>query len=132
MESEALKFLFDKIVSLNISNCDVFINRPTIIGDKENMNRSYVIVAFPNGIEYLGAYARATGMITIGSKDKAEVLGLPNAIEFKRISDILKGMFPITTDDYTVYDFEFSSDHSEGIGWHEYYYTFQIYINKSN
>ena len=132
MESDALKFLFEKIQSLNIKDCDVFINRPTIFGDKENMSRSYVIVAFPNGIEYFGAYARATGMITIGSKDKNDLLGLPNAVEFKRISDTLQGMFPILTDDYTVIDYEFSSDHSEGIGWHEYYYTFQIYINKSN
>ena len=132
METEALQFLFKYIQNLNIKNCDTYINRPTIFGDKENKNRSYVIVAFPNGIEYMGAYARATGLITIGAKDKEDLLGLPSAGELKRISDILKGMFPLVTDDYTVIDFEFSSDNSEGTGWHEYYYTFQIYINKSN
>jgi len=130
MEEGVLQFLFDYVSGLGINNCDIYTNRPTIIGDKENRGKSYVIIAFPNGFEYMGAFSRATGMITVGAKDRK--LGLPNVKEITRISDQLRGVFPILTDDYSVIDFEFSSDHSEGTGWHEYYYTFQIYINKSN
>lgn len=130
MEEGVLQFLFDYVKKLGISKCNIYLNRPTIVGDSENREKSYVIISFPNGFEYMDAFSRATGMITIGSKDK--ILGLPNSGEITRISNKLRDMFPILTDDYSVIDFEFSSDHSEGTGWHEYYYTFQIYINKSN
>ena len=130
MEEGVLQFLYKYVKGLGIIDCDIYTNRPTIIGDNENRGKSYVIIAFPNGFEYMGAFSRATGMITIGAKDKT--LGLPNVKEITRISEQLRGVFPILTDDYSVIDFEFSSDHSEGTGWHEYYYTFQIYINKSN
>ena len=132
MEQEVLKFLFEYIKGLQIKNCDTYISRPTIFGDKENKERSYVVVALPNGIDPMGAFCRATGMITIGAKDRDDKLGLPSSGEITRISNAIKERFPILTDDYSVLDFEFSSDHSEGIGWHEYYYTFQLYINKSN
>ena len=132
MEQEVLKFLFEYIKGLQIKNCDTYINHPTILGDGEKRNRSYVVIALPNGIEYLDAYCKANGMITIGAKDKEDVLGLPSSGEITRISKILKEHFPILTDDYSVINFEFSSDDSRGIGWHEYYYTFQLYINKSN
>lgn len=130
MEEGVLKFLFEYVKSLNIPNCDVYLNRPTIVGDQEKRNSSYVIISFPNGFEYLGAFAKATGMITIGGEDI--ILGLPHSGEITRISNILRGMFPLINDDYSLLDFEFSSDSSEGTGWHEYYYTFQLYINKSN
>lgn len=130
MEEGVLKFLFDYVKQLNISNCDIYLNRPTIVGDNEERCKSYVIISFPSGFEYLGAYSKATGMITIGAKD--EILGLPQSGEISRISNIIRGAFPILTQEYSVIDFEFSSDHSEGTGWHEYYYTFHIYINQSN
>ena len=130
MEEGVLKYLFEYIKSLNIQDCDVYLNRPTIVGDYDKREKSYVIISFPKGFEYLDAYTRAQGMITIGSKDK--VLGLPHSGEITRISNVLRGIFPLLTDDYSVLDFEFSSDDSQGTGWHEYYYTFQIYINKSN
>lgn len=130
MEEGVLKYLFEYVKGLNIADCDVYLNRPTIVGDLEERNTSYVIISFPNGFEYMGAFARATGMITIGAKD--EILGLPMSGEITRISNVLRGMFPLITEDYSLLDFEFSSDSSEGTGWHEYYYTFQLYINKSN
>ena len=130
MEEGVLIFLFEYVKSLNIRDCDVYLNRPTIVGDYEKRKTSYVVISFPNGFNYLDAYSHAQGMITIGAKDK--ILGLPHSGEITRISNVLSGIFPLLTDDYSVLDFEFSSDSSEGTGWHEYYYTFQIYINKSN
>lgn len=130
MEEGVLKFIFEYIKGLKIGKCDVYLNRPTIVGEKEKREQSYIIVSFPNGFEYRGAISEATGMITIGAKDI--ILGLPHSGEITRISNRLKSMFPLLTDDYSFLDFEFSSDESEGTGWHEYYYTFQLYINKSN
>lgn len=130
MEEGVLKFLFEYIKGLHIQNCDVYLNRPTIVGDGEERQQNYIVIAFPDGFEYLGAFAKAGGMITIGAKD--EILGLPQSGEITRISNVLRGMFPLITEDYSLLDFEFSSDSSEGTGWHEYYYTFQLYINKSN
>lgn len=130
MEEGVLRFLFEYVKSLNIQDCDVYLNRPTIVGDLEKRNVSYIVISFPNGFEYKGAFARATGMITIGAKD--DILGLPKSGEITRISNVLRCMFPLITEDYSLLDFEFSSDDSMGTGWHEYYYTFQIYINKSN
>lgn len=128
MEEGVLKFLFEYIKSLNIQDCDVYLNRPTIVGDFEEREQSYVIISFPHGFDYLDAFSRAEGMITIGARD--QIIGLPFSGEITRISSILRGMFPLITEDYSLLDFEFSSDASEGTGWHEYYYTFQIYINK--
>lgn len=130
MEEDVLKFLFEYIKSLNIQDCNIYLNRPTIVGDHEKRDTSYLIISFPNGFNYLDAYTHAQGMVTIGAKDI--ILGLPNSGEITRISKVVRGVFPLLTEDYSVLDFEFSSDASEGTGWHEYYYTFQIYINKSN
>lgn len=130
MEEGVLKFLYEYVKGLNIDKCDVYLNRPTIFGDLEKRAKSYIIISFPNGIENCGAYSRASGMITIGAKD--EKPGIPKTGEITRISKLLRSAFPILTEDYTAIDFEFSSDDSQGTEWHEYYYTFQIYINKSN
>lgn len=130
MEENVLSYLFNYIKNLNISNCDVYLNKPTIVGDNEQRNKSYVVVSFPNGFDYKGAFTEATGMITIGARDV--ILGLPEAGEITRISNIIKAEFPILSADYSLIDYEFSSDDSDGTGWHEYYYTFQIYINPSN
>ena len=130
MEEGVLRFLFEYVKGLNIDDCDVYLNRPTIVGDGEERKQNYIVISFPNGFEYLGAFAKAVGVITIGAKD--EILGLPQSGEITRISNVLRGMFPLITEDYSLLDFEFSSDSSEGTGWHEYYYTFQLYINKSN
>lgn len=140
MEEALQKFLLRFIKGLKISNCDTYLVRPKIFGTNEKRNRSYVCIGFPNGIEYLGAFARAEGMITIGTKDKQDALGLPNAGEITRISNIIdqgflsvKGKRPQEGDyEVSLMDFEFTSDDSDGMGWHEYYYSFQIYINKLN
>lgn len=132
MEGEIQKFLLEFIRGLKISNCDTYLVRPQIVGNQENRKRSYVCIGYPNGINYMGAFAHANGLITIGTKDKQDTLGLPNAGEITRISNIIKAAFPHIVPDYSLLDFEFSSDDSDGMGWHEYYYTFQIFINKSN
>lgn len=123
------KFIYDKIKGLEIENCDIYLNLPTILGDNERRKKSYVTISIPNGIENMGAFSRAAGMITIGAKDA--VLGLPQVNEILRVANIVKDSFPVLTDDYSLIDFEFASDESLGNGWHEYYYSFQIYINKS-
>lgn len=130
MEGNIQKFLIDFIKSLEIPNCDTYLVRPQIMGNQEKRKKSYVCIGYPNGINYMGAFAQANGMITIGTKD--QIIGLPNAGEITRISSIIKAAFPKITDDYSLIDFEFSSDDSDGMGWHEYYYTFQIYINNPN
>lgn len=127
MEGDVLQYLFDYFKALSIPKCDVYLNRPTIVGEKEIRQKSYVIISFPNGFDDRGAFKTATGMITIGSKDI--ILGLPQVKEITRISDIIRANFPIITSDYSVIDYEFSSDDSVGQGWHEYYYAFQIYFN---
>lgn len=128
MES-VFKFIYDTIKGLEIDKCDVYLNRPNIFGDNERRKKSYVIISIPNGIENRGAFCQAGGVITIGAKDA--VLGLPQVSEILRVADEIKKVFPILTDDYSLIDFEFASDDSLGNGWHEYYYSFQIYINKS-
>ena len=130
MEGDIQQFLIDFIKSLKISNCDTYLVRPQIAGNQENRKKSYVCIGYPNGINYMGPFARADGLITIGTKD--QIIGLPNAGEITRISSLIKSAFPHLTQDYSLLDFEFSSDDSDGIGWHEYYYTFQIFINKTN
>ncbi len=132
MEEEIQKLLLGFIRNLNIRNCDAYLVRPHILGSQENRQRSYVTIGYPNGIDYKGAFAFAEGLITIGTKDKMDTLGLPNAGEITRISNIIRKAFPYITEDYSLLDFEFSSDDSDGMGWHEYYYSFHIYINKSN
>lgn len=127
MEEAVLKYLFDYVKSLKIKDCDIYLNRPTIVGENEKRNDTYLIISFPNGFEDKGAFKQAVGMITIGAKDL--ILGLPQINEITRVSNILKKQFPILTDKYSIIDFEFSSDDSEGTGWHEYYYAFHIYIN---
>lgn len=130
MEEAVLNFIFNYIKGLHIPNCDVYLNRPTIVGENEQRHNTYVIVSFPDGFENKNAFQQAGGTITIGTKDL--ILGLPQVNEITRVSNIIKEQFPILTDDYSLIDYEFSSDDSEGTGWHEYYYTFQIYINKTN
>lgn len=130
MEEGVLNFIFEYLKGLNIPKCDVYLNRPTIVGNKEKRNKTYIIVAFPNGFENRGPFSRAGGVITIGAKDA--VLGLPQVKEITRVANIVKANFPILNKDYSFIDMEFSSDDSLGTGWHEYYYSFQLYINKSN
>lgn len=128
MES-VFKFIYDTIKGLGIDKCDIYLNRPTILGNNENRKKSYVIISIQNGIENRGAFCQADGMITIGAKDA--VLGLPQVNEILRVAEEIKKAFPILTNDYSLIDLEFASDDSLGNGWHEYYYSFQIYINKS-
>lgn len=129
MNAKTLNDLFDMVVGWNIPNCNVYLSRPTIVGNKETRETSYIIVSFPNGMDdSMEPIQRATGVITIGAKD--EVIGLPNSGIISEIADTIKSKFPIINDDYTIINFKESSDDSEGTGWHEYYYTFQIYINK--
>jgi hypothetical protein len=123
------KFIYDTIKGLEIEKCDIYLNRPTIFGDNEKRKKSYVTISIPNGIENMGSFAQASGIITIGAKDA--VLGLPQVNEILRVAEIIKNTFPVLTEDYSLIDFEFASDDSLGNGWHEYYYSFQIYINKS-
>lgn len=130
MEQEVMNYIFNYIKALKIKDCDVFLNRPTIVGDQEKLKGAYVVISFPNGFDNQGAFYKATGIIAIGAKDR--VIGLPQVKAITKISDILKGCFPILTEDYSFLDYEFSSDDSLGNGWHEYYYSFQLYINKSN
>ncbi len=132
MEEDVQKLLLNFIRGLQIANCDTYLVRPSITGLQEGRQRSYVTIGYPNGIVYKGAFAYAEGLITIGTKDKRDALGLPNAGEITRISNIIRKAFPYLSDDYSLLDFEFSSDDSDGMGWHEYYYSFHIYINKSN
>jgi hypothetical protein len=128
MES-VLKFIYDTVKDLGIKDCDIYLNRPTILGDNERRKKSYIIISLPHGIENMGAFSQATGIITIGAKDA--VLGLPQVNEILRVANEIKKIFPVLTKDYSMIDLEFSSDDSLGNGWHEYYYSFQIYINKS-
>ena len=130
MEAELMKYIYEYLKGLHITDCDVYLSRPTIMGDKEKRKSTYVIVSFPNGIIDNGAFQEADGIITIGAKDR--VIGLPQINEISRVSNIIKNGFPILTDDYSFLDYEFSSDDSVGTGYHEYYYTFHVYINKSN
>lgn len=130
MEEKVLNFIFNYFKDLGIPKCDIYLNRPTLLGNDEKRNKSYVIVSFPNGFENRGAFSQAEGVITIGAKDA--VLGLPQVKEITRVADIIKQTFPVLTDEYSLLDIEFSSDDSLGTGWHEYYYSFQLYINKSN
>lgn len=130
MEEGVLNFIFEYLKGLNIPKCDVYLNRPTLVGNNEKRNKTYIIVAFPNGFENRGAFSQAGGVITIGAKDA--ILGLPQVTEITRVANIIKAQFPILTDEYSFIDMEFSSDDSLGTGWHEYYYSFQLYINKSN
>lgn len=130
MEEGVLSYIFNFVKGLNIADCDIYLNRPTIVGDKEVRNDTYVIISFPDGFINMDAIAKATGVITIGAKDR--ILGLPQVNEITRVANILKSAFPILTDEYSFLDFEFSSDDSQGTGWHEYYYTFQLYINSTN
>lgn len=130
MEENVLNFIFNYFKDLGIPKCDIYLNRPTLLGNDEKRNKSYVIVSFPNGFENRGAFYQAGGVITIGAKDA--VLGLPQVKEITRVADIIKQTFPVLTDEYSLLDIEFSSDDSLGTGWHEYYYSFQLYINKSN
>ena len=129
MEEAVLNFIFKYIKSLKISDCDVYLNRPTIVGENEKLKDAYVIVSFPNGFTNKDAFSVAEGIITIGAKDR--IIGLPNIRNITRIADVLKHQFPIITGDYSFLDLEFSSDDSQGTGWHEYYYSFQLYINKN-
>lgn len=128
MES-VFKFIYDTVKDLGINNCDIYLNRPTVLGDNERRKKSYVIISIPNGIENMGAFSQASGIITIGAKDA--VLGLPQVNEILRVANEIKKVFPVLTKDYSLIDLEFASDDSLGNGWHEYYYSFQIYINKS-
>ena len=128
MES-VFKFIYDTIKGLEIDKCDIYLNRPTILGDNERRKKSYVIISIPNGIDNMGAFSKADGIITIGAKDA--VLGLPQVNEILRVANEIKKIFPTLTDDYSLIDLDFASDDSLGNGWHEYYYSFQIYINKS-
>lgn len=127
MEEGVLNYIFNYFRELGIADCDIYLNRPTIVGENETRQDTYMVISFPNGFEYMGSIARADGMITIGAKDI--ILGLPQVNEITRVANLVKEQFPILTEDYSFIDFEFSSDDSEGKGWHEYYYTFQLYIN---
>lgn len=130
MEEGVLNFIFNYIKGLNIPKCDVYLNLPTLVGNNEKRNKCYVVVSFPHGFENRGPFSQADGLITIGAKDA--VLGLPQVKEITRVANIIRSKFPILTPEYSFIDMEFSSDESLGTGWHEYYYSFQLYINKSN
>ena len=123
-------YTFDFLKGLNIPDCDIYLNeRPDIMGQHEKRKRSYVSIGLPTGIEDKGCYNIATGVITIGTKDKRDTLGLIDATEQARIATFIKNAFPQITEDYSMIDFMFGSDDSSSIGWTEYYYTFQIFIN---
>lgn len=127
MENNLLQFLYQTICNLNLSDVDVYIDKPAFFGKDETRKKNYVIIEIPNGITDKGAFHEANGIITIGCSDK--VLGLPNMPEIDRISQAIKNIFPILTTNYSVLDMEFSSNKFDGIYAHEFYYTFHIIIN---
>ena len=128
MEYGVLQHIYNKIVALRISKCDVYLEKPTFMGKEEKRNASYISFDMPNGIEDMGAFGRAGCGLIIGTKDK--VIGLPNMPEINRIAAAVKSLFPLNDEVCSAFDFEFTSDSYDNVGAHEFYYTFQIYINK--
>lgn len=127
-EYNILQYIFRFLSSLKIKDCQVAVDKLKQAGKGEKLPTTYCIASLPNGITDFGAYIGATGLIIIGAQDKT--IGLPNINEITRVSKIIESHLPMVEDsECQLINFIFSSDNYDGVGAHEFYYTFDIYYS---
>ena len=131
MTSEAglKKYIYDWLVGLNIG--PVFQDRKPFDDTSKLRNlRTYIVYDFPDGIEDQGPWYRGICEVCIGCRDKerfvADLATLDKACakflaEFNH-NDDEKGV--------NLIDVQFEDDYSDGVGNHEYRYSFDVFASK--
>ena len=131
MKSEAglKKYIYDWLVGLNIG--PVFMDRKPFDDTTKLRNiRTYIVMDFPDGILDQGPWYRGICTVYIGCRDKDRFV--PDLETLDRVSQ--KFLDEFEKNDYengvNCISVEFEDDYSDGVGNHEYVYSFDVFASK--
>lgn len=128
-EAGLKKYIYDWLEGLNIG--PVFMDRKQQ-DDKTKLRkeRTYIVMDFPDGIMDQGPWFRGICVVCIGCKDKA--LYVPDLATLDKVSAKFLAEFPHNDDENGVnlIDVEFEDDYPDGVGNHEFRYSFDVFASK--
>ena len=131
MTSEAglKKYIYDWLVGLGIG--PVFQDRKPFDDTTKLRNiRTYIVYDFPDGIEDQGPWYRGICTVCIGCKDKERFVA--DLATLDAVCAKFKAEFEKNDEENNVHclDCEFEDDYSDGVGNHEYRYSFDVFASK--
>lgn len=131
MRSEAgvKKYIYDWLVGLNIG--PVFQDRKPFDDTTKLRDKStYIVMDFPDGIVDQGPWWRGICVVCIGCRDRDRFV--PDLETLDKVCAKFLDEFP-KNDNKTgisLIDVQFEDDYSDGIGNHEYRYSFDVFAPK--
>ena len=131
MKSEAglKKYIYDWLDGLHIG--PVFQDRkPFDDTTKLRTDRTYIVYDFPDGITDQGPWFRGICTVWIGCRDKERFVA-----DLETLDKVCaKFLAEFEHNDYengvSLIDVEFEDDYSDGVGNHEYVYSFDCFASK--
>lgn len=131
MKSEAgvKKYIYDWLVGLGIG--PVFQDRKPFDDTTKLRNiRTYIVYDFPNGLEDQGPWYRGICTVYIGCRDKDRFV--PDLQTLDKVCEKFLYEFNHNDDEKGVnlIDVQYEDDYSDGVGNHEYVYSFDVFASK--
>lgn len=131
MKSEAgvKKYIYDWLVGLGIG--PVFQDRKPFDDTTKLRNiRTYIVYDFPDGIEDQGPWYRGICTVYIGCRDKDRFV--PDLQTLDKVCEKFLSEFNHNDDEKGVnlIDVQYENDYSDGVGNHEYVYSFDVFASK--
>lgn len=128
-EAGLKKYIYDWLVGLGIGQ--VFMDRkPFDDTTKQRDIRTYIVMDFPDGIMDQGPWYRGICVVCIGCRDKARFI--PDLTTLDKQCAKFLAEFNKNDDENGVnlIDVEFEDDYSDGVGNHEFRYSFDVFASK--
>ena len=131
MTSEAgvKKYIYDWLVGLNIGQ--VTTDRmPFDDTTKQRKERTYIVMDFPDGIEDQGPWFRGICVVCIGCRDKVRFVADLDTLD--KVCSKFLAQFNHNDDEngINLIDVQYEDDYSDGVGNHEYRYSFDVFASK--
>lgn len=131
MKSEAgvKKYIYEWLVGLKIG--PVFQDRKPFDDTTKLRNiRTYIVMDFPDGLMDQGPWFRGICTVYIGCRDKDRFV--PDLETLDRVCAVFTSQFNHNDDEnhINLIDCQYEDDYSDGVGNHEYVYSFDVFASK--
>lgn len=128
-EAGIKKYIYDWLVGLKIGK--VFQDRKPFDDTTKLRNlRTYIVFDFPDGLIDQGPWYRGICTVCIGCRD--EIRFEPDLLVLDKAC--AKFLAEFNKNDYengiNLIDVEYENDYSDGVGNHEYQYSFDVFAEK--
>lgn len=128
-EAGLKKYIYDWLTGLGIG--EVFMDRkPFDDTTKRRDIRTYIVMDFPDGIMDQGPWYRGICIVCIGCRDKVRFI--PDLATLDKATS--KFLAEFNHNDYekgvNLIDVEYEDDYSDGVGNHEFRYSFDVFASK--